>query len=177
MLSCDVIIWDDNTPLFCFSWKLHSLSVFSHVRWLVGREGERGGGGGVKQFKCMRNWVNSPIWDLSFFISWPQIHVFYPQLVRETIEMWHKRIFTCRLFTHYEKIIRGPMQCFHDTLQRKSHLCIPRKGIARPPVTISTFMCLRAIYIFSRSFHIFSCSRIVRLIVGIYKSLTDTWML
>ncbi len=25
MLSCDVIIWDDNTPLFCFSWKLHSL--------------------------------------------------------------------------------------------------------------------------------------------------------
>ena len=25
MLSCDVIIWDDNTPLFYFSWKLHSL--------------------------------------------------------------------------------------------------------------------------------------------------------
>ncbi len=24
-LSCDVFIWDDNTPLFCFSWKLHSL--------------------------------------------------------------------------------------------------------------------------------------------------------
>jgi hypothetical protein len=26
VLSCDVIIWDDNTPLFCFSWKLHSLT-------------------------------------------------------------------------------------------------------------------------------------------------------
>ncbi len=25
VLSCDVIIWDDNTPLFYFSWKLHSL--------------------------------------------------------------------------------------------------------------------------------------------------------
>jgi hypothetical protein len=25
MLSCDVIIWDDNTPLFYFSWKLYSL--------------------------------------------------------------------------------------------------------------------------------------------------------
>jgi hypothetical protein len=25
MLSCDVIIWDDNTPLFYFSCKLHSL--------------------------------------------------------------------------------------------------------------------------------------------------------
>jgi len=26
VLSCDVIIWDDNTPLFYFSWKLHSLA-------------------------------------------------------------------------------------------------------------------------------------------------------
>jgi hypothetical protein len=25
VLSCDVIIWDDNTPFFYFSWKLHSL--------------------------------------------------------------------------------------------------------------------------------------------------------
>ncbi len=30
MLSCDVIIWDDNTPLFCFSWKLHSLQSDSN---------------------------------------------------------------------------------------------------------------------------------------------------
>jgi hypothetical protein len=28
VLSCDVIIWDDNTPLFCFSWKLHSLKDY-----------------------------------------------------------------------------------------------------------------------------------------------------
>ncbi len=31
VLSCDVIIWDDNTPLFCFSWKLHSLIVWTEA--------------------------------------------------------------------------------------------------------------------------------------------------
>ncbi len=30
VLSCDVIIWDDNTPLFYFSWKLHTLKNLSH---------------------------------------------------------------------------------------------------------------------------------------------------
>jgi hypothetical protein len=35
VLSCDVIIWDDNTPLFYFSWKLHSLMRFSHFLFYV----------------------------------------------------------------------------------------------------------------------------------------------
>ncbi len=43
-------------------------------------------------------------------------------------------------------------------------------------VPISTFMYLWEIYILPRSVHIFSCSRIVRPILGMHKSLKDTWI-
>jgi hypothetical protein len=56
-------------------------------------------------------------------------------------------------------------------LQRKPHLCIPIKGIER---TQSQFphscVCERFIDSQDRSTYIFSCSRIGRPIVGIYKS-------
>ncbi len=43
-------------------------------------------------------------------------------------------------------------------------------------VPISTFTCLWAIYIFPRSVCLFYCRKIRGPILGIYKSLTDTWM-
>ncbi len=56
------------------------------------------------------------------------------------------------------------------TLQRKSHLCIPRKGIAwRQSQFPHSWVC-ECLYIPRIGPHI-SCSRIGRLILGIYKSL------
>ncbi len=49
---------------------------------------------------------------------------------------------------------------------------IPRKA----SLPIPTFMYLWAIYMLPRSVHLFYCSKIGGPIVGINKSLTDTWM-
>ncbi len=67
MLSCDVIIWDDNTPLFYFSWKLHSL-IF---------RGE--GGGGVH------------LQDVKRKCSFKKPYVLLVLLkVRDSIDFWSK---------------------------------------------------------------------------------------
>ncbi len=50
------------------------------------------------------------------------------------------------------------------TLQRKSHLCISRKGIARPQ---SKFL-HSCVCFYSELVHIFSCSRIGTPVLGIY---------
>jgi hypothetical protein len=54
-------------------------------------------------------------------------------------------------------------------LQRRSHLCIPRKGIAWPQSQFPHIHVSVTIYIFPESVHILSCRRIL----GIYKSLTN----
>ncbi len=62
------------------------------------------------------------------------------------------------------------------TLQWQFRLYIPFLGIARPQPNFH-FMCLKAIYIFPGSVHIFPpAEKKGRPIVGIYNSLTDTWM-
>ncbi len=71
-----------------------------------------------------------------------------------------------------------PMHHSSHTLQRESHLCAPRKGIAAALVPIFTLMCLWAIHIFPGSVNIFSCSWIAdrfRLRKVICQSVTDTW--
>ncbi len=50
----------------------------------------------------------------------------------------------------------------------------PEKNCAAS-VSVTTLMCLWAIYIFPGSVHIFSCSRLGRPVLGIYKSLTYSW--
>ncbi len=62
-------------------------------------------------------------------------------------------------------------------LQRKSHLCIPFLWIARPQSQFThSCVCVRFIYSQDRSTYFPAAEWIGRSIMGIYQSLTDTWM-
>ncbi len=52
----------------------------------------------------------------------------------------------------------------------------PQKRNCAASFPISTFMCLSTIYIFPPSVCLFCCRKICGPILGMYKSLKDTWM-
>ncbi len=66
--------------------------------------------------------------------------------------------------------------CLAHTLYRKSNLCIPRNETARPG-SHYLHSCIYERFIYSPgSVCLFGCNKIGRLILGIHKSLKDTWM-
>ncbi len=68
------------------------------------------------------------------------------------------------------------MEAGNTKMQRKSNLCILRKGIAWPQYQFPhSYLCERFTYIFPGSVNIFFCRKGTPL-VGIYKKLTDIWM-
>ncbi len=69
-------------------------------------------------------------------------------------------------------------RCFRalqNTIPKNVNKYSQKRNIAAS-VPISTFMCRCAIYIFPWSVCLFCCRKICGPILGIYKSLTDTWM-
>ncbi len=92
------------------------------------------------------------------------------------LENLRKRLVGGLLFKKYTHFSVCPYTHI-NTLQRKSHWCIPFLGIARTDSVLifHTHLSVSDLYSSRIGLHI-SSSRIGRPIVGIYKSLTDTWM-
>ncbi len=143
MLSCDVIIWDDDTPLFIFPGNFtHSTS---------------------RRFVTFGNAAlprndNAPLKLLAYLIQAESVLSRLSRAAPHNVHSHHPN-----LNTH----------CKSTGL--KIGTKYSQKGNCAASVLISTFIYLCAIYIFPRSVCQFGGRKIVRPIVGIYKSLTDIW--
>ncbi len=89
-----------------------------------------------------------------------------------------------QLSVYYHTANKGPVRIQYKCLV--SHLCILKNETVQPPLSknriimfclpIPTLIYLWEIYILPGSVRLFCCSQICGPILGIYKSLTDTWM-
>ncbi len=79
-------------------------------------------------------------------------------------------------FHHDHIFISSCRGCSQTVLQRRCDFCIPRNQTARPQSQFPHSCICERFTIFPPWVYLFSCNRIGRPIVGICKSLTETWM-
>ncbi len=95
--------------------------------------------------------------------------------VKTTFRVWCPKIYLVYAFGQWNLGGGGAQTHCKDAIPKIwNKYSQKRKCAALVPV--SMFMCLWAIYIFAQFVCLFCCRKIYGLILGIYKSLTETWM-
>ncbi len=121
-------------------------------------------------FKMMKEWMNEWFseWMNERINEWTNKRMpFHPISNKFIIQ----KVSLVLLFVYPKDLI-----CTAKSLYRNIWNKYSQKRNCAATVLISTFMCLWVIYIFPGSVCLFCCRKICEPILGIYKSLTDTWM-
>ncbi len=119
--------------------------------------------------------VNRMLTSLSFCIAFVLL-----SFVVTTIIACNENIRTAgfKLYVISKLTTHGGYICiYYDCTEPKIWFMNSQKWNCSALFPIPTFMYLWAIYIFPGSVSLFGCNKIGRQFLGIYESLTDTWML
>ncbi len=95
-------------------------------------------------------------------------------LIRVVPKLWVTAVYNVHAVTQLVLSIYLLMYC-KDTILKIRNKCSQKRNCTAS-VPISTVMCVWGIYIFPRSGCLFCWRKICGSILGIYKSITDTWM-